>query len=146
MTTLATDGTEMAADGLVCAGNLVSATDCPKIERLSDGRIVGAAGDLISAEAFRRWMRDGQGELPLLDEEFEGVVADGSSHVVVYDFRCRPLRLPTPYAAGSGRELAMGAMLAGKSPTEAVEIACTRDVYSGGSIITLNVGKTSPAK
>ncbi|NML04281.1 hypothetical protein [Sphingomonas sp. G-3-2-10] len=137
MTTIATDGVTMAADGLVTAEHIVEATAYRKVEQLEDGRVVGCAGVLTSCEAFRNWLRDGQGDPPELDEEFTAIVADGTREVVVYDQKCRALRLPVPYAAGSGAHLALGAMLAGKCPTEAVQIACDRDVFSGGTILTL---------
>jgi ATP-dependent protease HslVU (ClpYQ), peptidase subunit len=49
------------------------------------------------------------------------------------------------FAWGSGRNIALGAMAAGKSATEAVEIACSIDVYSSGPVTTLRAAEVAHA-
>ena len=55
--------------------------------------------------------------------------------------RFREVRLTAgPFIAlGSGADYALGAMAAGATATEAVQVAISLDVYSGGEIETLNV-------
>ena len=48
---------------------------------------------------------------------------------------------PVPYAIGSGRELAIGAMAAGKNAMDAVKIAGQYSPYSGGPVKHVEVGK-----
>jgi ATP-dependent protease HslVU (ClpYQ) peptidase subunit len=50
-----------------------------------------------------------------------------------------------PFAIGSGMDFALGAMDAGKSPAEAVEIACRRDPHSGGEVTSLSIGNENAA-
>lgn len=48
---------------------------------------------------------------------------------------------PIKYAIGSGADWAEGAMLANMDSRTAVEIACQKDPYSGGRILTFDVEK-----
>lgn len=139
MTTLATDGVTIAADGQVTAGHIIEDLARQKVFKLNDGRAIGMAGTLANFDAFKEWFCDPNAEVPALSEDFEAVVIDGSNRVTVYDDKCRPLSMPVPYAGGSGKEVALGAMLAGATPKEAVKIAIQRDVYSGGRIRTITV-------
>lgn len=51
-----------------------------------------------------------------------------------------PCDLGQPFIAlGSGADYALGAMAAGATATEAVQVAISLDVYSGGQVETLNV-------
>ena len=43
------------------------------------------------------------------------------------------------YAIGSGTKLALGAMDAGRSAKRAVEIACGRDPYTAGPVVTMRL-------
>jgi hypothetical protein len=51
-----------------------------------------------------------------------------------------------PYALGSGREAALGAMYAGCDATNAVEIACKLDVYSGLPVDSMACATTAGAE
>lgn len=50
-----------------------------------------------------------------------------------------PAEYLLPAAIGSGSEYAIGAMLAGKTPAEAVEIASKRDLTTAGTITALHL-------
>lgn len=46
-----------------------------------------------------------------------------------------------PYALGSGGDYALGAMHAGASPQQAIEIACRIDTGSGGAIQVIDIAE-----
>lgn len=50
-----------------------------------------------------------------------------------------PVGVEYPFALGSGREVAYGAMDAGASPRRAIEIACLRDTGTSGAIMTIDI-------
>lgn len=136
MTTIATDGKSMAGDGQVqdhC--DMIVATDRHKVFRLSDGRIVGAAGNSADAHAWCKWLDNNKdGPCPIQSEQFAGLILQCDGSVLWVDHKGREELTPTPCAIGSGQEIAIGAMDAGATPDQAVAIACKRDIYSGGTI------------
>jgi ATP-dependent protease HslVU (ClpYQ) peptidase subunit len=136
MTTIACDGESMAADGLVCSGSTVFGRNARKIVQLKDGRIVGCAGNARYQGPFAAWLEDG-GDIPEMDDEFEALVLLPDGTVVSYDHKGRMLPEELPTASGSGREFALAAMDTGATPEEAVKVACSRDMMSGGEIVVL---------
>jgi hypothetical protein len=140
MTTIATDGKSMAGDGLRECESLVVATDTIKVLRLPDGRLFGAAGERGKIMQVRRWFIDGGDQPELKEGEFLGLVVELDGTVNSYDSHLEPMRRMLPTAVGTGEALALGAMLAGAEPQRAVEIACERDIYSGGTITVLKLG------
>ena len=136
MTTIATDGKSMAADGQ-CQNHrdVIVNTERRKIHRLKDGRIAGGAGNSFDIASWVEWLNAGkEGDCPIESDQFSGLILDNSSTVLWVDHKGRETLTPAPIAVGSGHELAIGAMEAGASPREAVEIACRRDIYSGGAV------------
>jgi len=139
MTTIATDGVTIAGDGRATANGTVSSDQVIKVHRLPHGRAVGSAGEATKGLIAIRALQAGE-DLSGLD--LEGVylvVIDGTNTVQSYEETANPLELPTPYAIGSGRDVALGALDAGASPKEAVAIAIKRDVFTGGRIRTVTV-------
>jgi len=133
MTTIACDGKSMAGDGLAARETLITVLDAIKVTRLDDGRIVGTAGEKPDTRKFRAWLQEG-GTKPKL-KDLAALVLHPDGRLVYHtdsDIEGTPTGLPN--AIGSGCEIAIGAMLAGLSPEKAVEIAATRDVYTGGTI------------
>lgn len=134
MTTIATDGHTMAADGQVTSSrDYIVHTAETKIKRTSSGKIVGCSGGSGGDEPFINWLENG-GDAPKLDESFCALVlsADGPPRVYWHD--CTSNEIAVPYAIGSGAPFALAAMDLNKSPEEAVVYASTRDVYTGGVI------------
>ena len=132
MTTLACDGHSLAADGQRSAGNEIIASDTKKIH-VESGTIYAFTGE-VAPRALIDWIAAGAhaDKAPKID--FSALVIDRTgarrySNELPYAQEVR-----FPHADGSGDRWAMGAMKAGKSPREAVEIACSLDVYSGGTI------------
>lgn len=140
MTTIATDGMTMAADGRVTEGSEITQSGYTKIHRLSDGRIVGFTGNAFNDGVFLKWLADGEkGDLPAgLDNEFCCIVLTPGGEVSTYDEHGRKFIEQPPYAVGSGRKWARAAMELGKTPKQAVEFACRFDCYSGGEIKVLS--------
>jgi hypothetical protein len=128
----------MAGDGLVMNGNdMVVRRDFPKVRRLNDGSLLGVAGNEPAAFAMAGWLNGG--EKPSLDDvEALQLMPDGELRY--YHNGNGPSPAEAPAVLGTGGKLAMGAMLAGATPKEAVKIACSRDICSGGEIISMERG------
>lgn len=138
MTTIACDGLGMASDGRVCnSGSIIVAEEQPKIVALASGGLVGFSGRSRDMETFRLWLENG-GDIPKLDD-FSAIVLQPDGIGRFYDGNQHWTPCPFPTAIGTGAELALGAMEAGATPTEAVEIACQHDPFSGGKIIYIDL-------
>lgn len=138
MTTIATDGKTMAADGCGCANDLIRSINEQKLHRLSDGRIVGCSGTFMAAKTYIAWLEKG-GELPKIEAGFHALVLSPDGTVQVHGNDEMPDDADVPAVLGSGGALALGAMLAGASPKRAVEIAAMRDPFTGGTITELSL-------
>ena len=137
MTTIATDGDTMAADGLMSGNGTVFSTEEVKLVQLKDGRIAGVCGSCYNAAPFLEWL-EVAGDKPELTDDFEALVlmADGSCRS--YDHKLRWIPVPVPTATGSGMDFALGAMAVGASPEEAVKAACNLDTGSGGKVTVMS--------
>lgn len=129
--------------------NGTQTTSLNKIVRLSSGALLGEAGDNDSRAIhplFDKVKRPQQLPLPkALAEtqvEYAGILALPNGSVFIIDIEFLGGSNGDNYkggiwpasggiaAVGSGGDLALGAMEAGKSAAEAVRIACKRDVNS----------------
>lgn len=118
-----------------------------KVRRAKDGRIYGCSGDAADSIWFGRWI-DGEwpkGEKPDLAEKFEALILSPNGTVEWIGKALEPLPYFAPMTIGSGAGLALGAMLAGKSPEEAVAIAIERDINSGGNITVIRIDEPEDA-
>lgn len=106
----------------------------------SRGRLlVGVAGDTAACQTFLRWFdRGAAGPPPPMKRITAIVVRQG--HPLIYAHAGRWCELAAPFfAIGSGCEYAMGALAAGASAREAVEIASRFDTATGGSVMQLEL-------
>ncbi|WP_340524079.1 hypothetical protein [Cupriavidus necator] len=140
MTTIAWDGTTLAADRCSWSGPARRRVRKVFKVRAPDGRmfLVAFAGNGDFAMAILAWMR-GRGEKPnAADFNVErdsccGVIVDERRRVwqipasLVYG---QPMR-ERKFAQGAGQEFAWGALEAGASARKAVEIAAKRSDYAG---------------
>lgn len=133
MTTIATDGKSMAGDTLTSAGGYVVRYS-PKVHRGKDGRIFGCCGPSVDAAKFQAWMADPAVEQPKLSDDFMAIILNQDGTVDWIDCALVPIRTMVPAAIGSGCDHAIGAMLAGANPAQAVGIAGQRDTGTGGTI------------
>ena len=132
----------MAADGKTSCGGYVEFLSAEKLYKvhsmaLDCDVIVGIAGDRNVIGAILEHIKYGTVPDKETREEFNYDVLVMDSMGRCYSFGCEnPVMLETilPQAVGSGALIARGAMLAGASPEEAVEIASQIDVYTGGKI------------
>lgn len=149
MTCIATDGKTIAADGRSLIGQLITSEDRVKLARNEAGEIIGVAGDATAGALVREWFVKGAdpacipsvkpGEEP--GTPFDAIVLRLDGRVEYFDWNFTPTEQALPCAIGSGREVAVGAMLAGKSPEEAVELVKQRVASVGGKVTVLSPGK-----
>lgn len=139
MTTIATDGRTMAGDDQVTGGGQVLASRT-KIIGLPDGRVFGCTGYSDECSLFAKWMQGGI-EKPTLGDDFAALVLTPDNKAFWIGQRLEPVEWSVPATIGSGGDIALGAMLAGKSPAEAVQIAASRDVGTGSVVTVMEAGK-----
>lgn len=137
MTVIACDGRTMAADGLTVVGWTITDFDTVKVERLSDGRIVGTTGNSADNPKFVRWLAGG-GDKPKL-EEFAALVLHPCGKLEWFGCDCEPVPSLAPQAVGCGKDFALAAMDAGLSAEESVKVACKRSTHCGGTITVLSI-------
>lgn len=142
MTTIATDGRTIAADGQsTCNGERLNSA-AVKI-KTAHGSIYGMVGTAAVFDAAIQWHQTGA--------DPEKVPKFGDWTLLVIS-RARGLQwysndmpfsqsLPYPMAFGSGDKYALGALAAGMTPEKAVEIATRYDINSGGRIMVLDIAK-----
>lgn len=145
VTCIATDGKTMAADGRALIGQLITTDERVKLTHGADGSVVGVAGDATAGNLVREWFEKGEdrscipavkpGEEP--GTPFEALVLRPDGRVELFDWNFTATLMALPAAVGSGREVAIGAMLAGKTPVEAVALVCQRVASVGGQICEL---------
>jgi len=149
MTTIAYRDGIMACDSCWTCGDGTVDTLCTKIVRLSSGALLGSAGGNDSRTIERLLDRvktpaavPSYEELAAIRQDFIGllVLPKGQIYKIAATAaqpdKCDECDLGAWQihglfaAAGSGADLALGAMAAGKSAKEAVAIACRYDVNS----------------
>ena len=142
MTTIAIDKNYMlACDGRSTIGDIICNKTTPKIFRVEDDFIAGA-GRYVNALEFVEWYKDRSRKCPnvegttiivLLSKKKKLLLVETSSsgniHMTAVD---------VPFALGTGGQLALGAMLAGKNAKDAILIAAQRDVYTNNKVKVYN--------
>lgn len=133
-TTVAYDGVTLAADSQTTTSNLKQ-FDFQKIHRIK-GSLVGTCGTATDGLKFIHWLESADrefDEFPTMESGFRAIVVD-KGEVFEYENCEYPLPSKAPVAIGSGKDFAMGAMLAGKTAADAVRIAEKLDIYTGGEV------------
>ena len=101
--------------------------------------IVGACGSVNDIGTSWEWFTDPSQKIPRL-RAVEFVALTGDKAIYTSSNLNNWVRVDSPYyAIGSGKQYAIAALEAGKSPKKAVEIACKYDVYSGKGVAELKV-------
>lgn len=149
MTTIATDGILICSDGRATSNSdAIQTNDAIKIVQFY-GRIYAATGPECLLAPLAEWHNagadpnstpvrgeDGGWALLVIDDHY------GEARMRLYDSEAPyPVVVGPPYVMGSGGRWAMGAMLAGVDARRAVEIACLKDVYSGGELHVVNIAE-----
>ena len=144
MTTIAFDGGIIAADSRAVSGGLISNDRVEKI--IVKGEVVFAiAGTFCMFRPLINWFVAG-GDIATVptggseDNDCTSFIAYSGGRCLQYNPKLPyPDIIHPPFAWGTGREVALGAMLAGKSAVEAVKIAATLDPGTGGAIRFVNL-------
>lgn len=157
MTTIAFDGETIAADSLITShGNNVG--EAGKIAINSNNtEIYAFAGDIATFPAWIKWWQGSQDpkDIPVIPADSrcvliivneEGIFEVDSSApyktecgIKIHDGR-------TVYAAGSGQDLALGALFVGAKAASAVDAAKHFDTGTGGSINVVTLPWIEEAK
>lgn len=144
MTTIATDGVTIAADGLGVSGSERVATSLKKL-KVQHGRIYGLTGMSQILEEVIYWHNRGADPAHefkgLKDPDWLLIVVDRYGLTSYSDMSLYPNSFHYPQAFGSGASYAVAAMHLGHSPAEAVKVASKLDVYTGGEIQVINIAE-----
>jgi hypothetical protein len=134
MTTIAYDGHTLVVDSMSSADHLmVSRTRQKMWGATGEFLCVVMAGQCSHYTAILNWLKDGAGADGWKD--WDAVAWAVTKDKQVLRFTCGyPEEVSGPDADGSGAELALGAMSAGASAFQALEIASKYDLYTGGTI------------
>jgi ATP-dependent protease HslVU (ClpYQ) peptidase subunit len=150
MSVVAVDGQQIAADGLMCMGQERVRHDFRKFQ-CRHGVIYAATGGSACADALIAWHQSGANakdappshgdrsswSLLVIDRGDQGEIRMRYySSSAPYPDIVRP-----PFAIGSGADFAQGAMHAGRSAREAVDIACKLSVWCGGEVRSVDIAE-----
>lgn len=143
MTTIACDGKTIAADGRQVSGNCITMEDFQKVVEW-DGIVYAFTGNASLFYPMMRWHKAGADvkECPQVGKDDGALIVFNSMGVTLYRTDCPYAdRCATPDAWGTGATFAIGAMDAGADAVRAVELAMSRDPYSGGKVISFPMPK-----
>lgn len=137
-------------------------TACRKIFRIDSGpnkgTLVGTAGAPGPCFIFMNWYRHHEEHnfsevmddnqilgIDLNEEDFWCILLTTDNKIMIVDRFFCPEEIPAPYhAVGSGGSIALGAMDAGATALQAVEIACRRDTFTSKMNRPLQVEELRP--
>lgn len=151
MSTIAYANGQLAADRLAYLGRYEAGHATKrKIHRLEDGRLVGISTSVVGASSMlMQWIKEGADPASAIFEktapdEFAILIVELDGTLTYYDDGLWPQHPePTVFAIGSGRSYALGAMAAGKTAAEAIDIAAFFDPFTRlGEIDVLYLGGT----
>ena len=145
MTTICASRThgEMAADTRANLDYNHTFFSSKKVWKCGD-KIAAAAGSALDCCAFVEWVAGGcdKENRPTIDAEDDGFQGLILSHegLDYYERDCSPLHIDSDfYAIGTGAQAAMAAMICGKTPKRAVEIASKIDNMTGGPFTVIRL-------
>lgn len=143
MTTIASDGFTVAADGRVVAGDEFISDKNVKLRQVK-GRVIGFCGVMAYMSPAIEWLEDGANPSQIKELWLEGkdwcmIVFDPDCARCYHNDTPYPSEVPYPTAFGSGELLAIGALLANASPERAIQIASERDLKTGGKITVMEI-------
>ena len=136
MTTIAWDGTTLAADRAAWSNGMKYRVRKVHKVQAPDGRtfLVALAGDGHFAPSLLKWMRGGQHPGKSPDEHATiAIVIDEKRRVwrMSSDSLCYCQVLEKVHASGAGQDFAIGALEAGATAVQAIKIAAKRSDMAG---------------
>jgi len=153
LTTIVYKNGVLAGDGLMSLGDMIIKEDTQKVFWVNN-HLCGICGRARAINTFVEWLQKHTdysivnqqvGDLvdlvpPQLedDPDYSALVVTPDKQVLLYEGNT-PIMMGTdvPMSIGSGSCFALAAMKAGSSAEEAVKVAMSLDVYSGGTISTV---------
>lgn len=144
MTTIAYDTKTVACDSQVTIGN--TPMKMSKVIHCEDGTILFCAGTVSEWQSFVRWWIHDRTPSNFPDaKDITIIIVHPSGTVEVVDDGFSVLDITGQrYAAGSGSDLALGAMAMGADAAKAVEVAKLYDTSTGGEVVAIPVPKPKP--
>ncbi len=148
MTTIVTDGKTIAADGRALMGFEVTGATVRKLRYVRPGMIVAFCGRVAFMDAVCLWLAAGA-EPNMVPRP--AADADGwSALALTAEWPLRRINsicpyfepVRAPFGDGAGGDAALAAVLAGRTPREAVEIVASRWTHTGGEIVALDIART----
>lgn len=134
ITTIAANRWEMAADSLAVVGQGGLMYGTKKLYRVREA-LIGYTGEAQEGVMFVEWYANGADLNNRPSLKGTAIVLDRSG-IYRYEGNCYPIPvLDDHHAAGSGTDVALTAMRLGKSPAEAVELACELDLKTGPPVV-----------
>ena len=132
---------QMAADTLIVESDWSVGGHALKIVRGPDGSLGGAAGDSSACCEFLAWVEKGRkGKLKRrIFKDCLGLVLTSDNEILNYGGPVPDRMLGDWHAIGSGTPWATAALGMGRTPEEAVKIACKHSVACAGEITVLNL-------
>jgi hypothetical protein len=143
MTTIAATATHMASDSWQL-GEYIDGVECQKLWRINDD-LFGCSGDYASCLKFVEWVLNGQHieERPEnMSDTFAALHLKRIGDKTIcyhYGTECIPIECGVPAAIGSGARIAIGALMAGATAHQAIEITKKLDTSTGGRTVTLKL-------
>ncbi len=147
MTTIAFDGSTMACDSMaVCEfsnNHVIAGVQVEKIVQ-RERYVFGYSGNIEFKDRLIDWVLEGcdREKFPLRYEkspESTLIFWDGNELFVTGHSLPVCQRVEGYFAIGSGSPIALGALFAGATASEAVEAAIKHDVYTGGAVKTFEL-------
>ena len=136
---------QIAADGLECWGDMVARTDVKKI--IVANRVIyalsGANGILDQLIEWEKAGAKGPSPPCASDVHWTFLVIKAGARVSYSSKFPYSSPMPEIFAIGSGGDHAIGALAAGKTPRQAVELVRDKrlDVWTGGEIQVVDIAK-----
>jgi len=134
----------LASDSRVTINDFIDSDTCKKIYRLSDGSLLGLAGNhgtaFVLENLLREWVKSNKGRLPPGPfKKVEAIFVRPDKTVWVYGAGWEKWGYKTPVAIGNGMLVATGAMDTGATAKEAVKATIKRNIYCGGRVQVLKL-------
>jgi len=141
MTTIAWDGKTLACDSQATCNDVVMSSTTKKIfKNVGPYAAVAGAGSQGQVVEWISWIKSGKnGDAPETKVTMLCIKPNGRGVVIFTGQSQEEITLTKNSAEGSGMDIAIGAMDAGKSAIEAVKIAIKRDIHSGGKVQSYTV-------
>lgn len=143
MTTIATDGRVIAADGRFTWGDEIISEDMEKIVH-SGPHVYGFTGTTIMMRPAIDWFEKGGDPETVPGKgndkmDWTLLVITAEQAFILSNDGPYPMPVVFPFAMGKGGEAAAAVMAAGLSPLEAVQAVAKRFTHTGGAIRTIDI-------